>query len=242
MESNIYEYGMVNPQSGKNTLFKEYLMKKEKCEELSILCDSVGDTQKKLSSSKLIGVIVAEVFKEQFTMVLEKYGFDKQYKISENNVYIVGCPIEFDFLVLKKSAEKIENLPVYSLSDVIAVLESKTYGVYNLYKRGSDDLEKFDLYRFVKSYFTLDGPQNNIRLGYMCLSEQRPNNGNSNFIMKTLQFFEDIFKQYKYDISSCCYTYFSRCHFASKKEDYYSTDLDWERFVLNLVGKSNVIS
>lgn len=171
--------------------------------------------------------------------------------MSENNVYVKGCNVEFDFLILKKTAKKsrcklVKNqgvsieIPIYNATDVIAVLESKTYGLYTLYKGRTGDKEneikKNDLYRFVTAYKDkLVNLNSKIKIGYMCLAEQRPNEGKSNFIEKTLYFFEDYFEQKYEDNNKCWYTYFSKCHFANKTPDVYASDDMWEKFIVNLV-------
>lgn len=129
---------------------------------------------------------------------------------------------------------------MYDIDDVIAVLESKTYGIYSLYKGRTEntknEMEKNKLYRFVSAYKdTLHGMKKNIKIGYMCMAEQRPNTGNSNFIEKTMYFFEDYFGQKYNQIDKVWYTYFSKCHFANKTPDVFATDDVWEEFVMNLV-------
>ena len=224
----------------------ECFFKKEK-----IIEHTANIKEKKFT--KATGAIVAEVFRKNIEYVLQKNHLENDYKVSENNVYIAGCHIEFDFLILKKSAKRIEafplkdydsnikfELPIYNAEDVVAVLESKTYGIYSLYKGRDGDtetqLQKNDLYRFVTAYNDILKRSNpEIKIGYMCLAEQRPNQGVSNFIEKTIYFFEDFFGNKYADNTKNWHVYYAKCQYTSKTADVYASDDDWEKFVINLV-------
>lgn len=176
--------------------------------------------------SKLSGVIAAEHFRQEMEMVLRKH--NAPYKLSQNNAYIQGCHIEFDFLLLKQDAEPMLDVPVYRLCDVVAILECKTNGVY-AYKESS-------LERMFRAYFEdLDGIRNQIRIGYMTMSENCPKNeaGNSNFIRHTIEDFESRF-EHRDDLWNC---YFARCHYDAKKPDCFMSDAQWEQFVLSMLPK-----
>lgn len=242
---NVYEYGSQSTQNIPNYVYQSF-------DELVKNSDVVGiPPEEGKKRAKITGTIVAEVFRKNIEYVLKKNNMTNMYKVSENNVYVKGCNIEFDFLILKKSAAKIISnhifdsnitieLPIYDINDVVAVLESKTYGIYSLYKGRTEntvnEMKKNDLFRFASAYKnTLHGMEKNIKIGYMCLVEQRPNSGKSNFIEKTIYFFEDYFGQNYTQTDKVWYTYFSKCHFTSKTSDIYATDYIWEEFVMNLV-------
>lgn len=245
---NIYEFGCPVTQTDSNNVYGCFKQSKNIYTGNDVSDDEDKDIKK--MGTKITGIIAAEVFRKNIKYILEKNNLENTYKVSENNVYIKNYDTEFDFLILRKNAQKmvidnIENsnisieLPIYNLNDVVAVLESKTYGVYSLYKGRTEntkkEIEKNDLYGFVSTYKELRKNNNNIKIGYMCLAEQRPNKGVSNFIEKTLYFFEDYFEQKYGDSNRFWYTYFSRCHFANKTTDIYATDDAWEEFVMNLV-------
>lgn len=248
--NNIYEFGCETIQGQENYVYKSFEKVQRICERDGII-ESKAKNKKK-NGAKITGAIVAEVFRKNIEYVLEKYELADRYKISENNVYVKGCNAEFDFLILKKEAKRINSeniqdhninieLPIYDAMDVVAVLESKTYGIYTLYRGRTGDKEneikKSNLYRFVSAYKnTLLNLNSEIKIGYMCLVEQRPNKGVSNFIEKTLYFFEDYFDQKYEDVSKVWYTYFSKCQFVSENTpDVYATNEAWEKFIVNLV-------
>lgn len=174
--------------------------------------------------SKLSGVIAAEHFRQEMEKVLHKH--NAPYKISQNNAFVQGCHIEFDFLLLKQDAESILDVPVYRLRDVAAILECKTNGLYE-YKKSS-------LERLFRAYFEdLDGIRNHIKIGYMTMSENCPANeaGNSNFIRHTILDFESRFEKYD-DLWNC---FFARCHYTAQKPDRFMSDAQWEQFVMKLL-------
>ena len=197
---NIYEYGSEKIQKEPNYVYKSFkeLMKESGVDKGCLVY------KKEQNEAKIIGAITAEVFRKNIEYVLKKNMLSDMYKVSDNNVYVKDCYIEFDFLILNKGAKKILNhhvydsgitmeLPMYDIDDVIAVLESKTYGIYSLYKGRTEntknEMEKNKLYRFVSAYKdTLHGMKKNIKIGYMCMAEQRPNTGNSNFIENNVFF------------------------------------------------------
>lgn len=243
---NIYKYGSSEIQENPNTIIACY------DQAMEFLTNQKQET-KKGAQNKVTGAIVAEIFKKNIEATLEKLNIN-DLKVSENNVYIEGYGIEFDFLILKKDAKKKvlsisgseENqlqlhLPIYRIEDVIAILESKTFGVYTLYKRHDPkkaldrkkELEKHDLYKLVSTYKNILEKNKNIKLGYMCLAEQRPKSDTavSNFIKKTVYFFEDYFEQKWYDSKRTWNIYYAKCHYEGKTEDKYATDQTWENFI-----------
>lgn len=245
--ANIYQYGSKTIQTMPNYVYKSFEELKKNNDEIRKCSENKGEKNR----NKITGAAVAEIFRKNIEYVLKKNGLTNMYKVSENNVYVKGCYNEFDLLILKKTALKVTNnyimdngiiieLPIYDSSDVIAVLESKTYGIYSLYKGRTNDkineMEKNELYGFVSAYKDeLNGMEKGIKIGYMCLAEQRPNAGESNFLEKTIYFFEDYFGQKYNETDKVWHTYFSKCHFANKTQDVYATDDMWEEFVLSLV-------
>ncbi len=238
MMENIYEYGSEKIQDRPNSIWQGYELIKDK---LGIKENDASYNKNK----KNRGACVAELFRKNIEIVLENK-YRGKYKISENNVYVKGSHIEFDFLVLKGNAKRevitqkdiSYEIPVYELEDVIAVIESKTYGIYSLYNRDIHNYEKNDLFKFVNAYKNdLHGLDNKIKLGYMCLAEQRPNKGTSNFIEKTIYFFEDFFDNKYFDVGRLWNVYYAKCQYANKKtDDIYADETEWERFVDSLVN------
>ena len=111
--------------------------------------------------------ITAEYFRSKIEECLQQY---PDYKVSENNVYVKGCHIEFDFLILKSDALKQGGVPVYKADDVVAVLECKSNGIYHEYYRGKDDQtqkDTYDLKNFVDAYLKLLKENKQIKMGYI---------------------------------------------------------------------------
>lgn len=153
-------------------------------------------------------------------------------------MYIKGCYIEFDFLILKDTATRVDGLPVYEKEDVIAVLECKTNGVYTLFN-DPYELAHFELDRLSSTYFdVLEGPAHGIKLGYMTISENSTarEGCNSNFIRGTIQYMEKKFGQNLHSLDKLWSCFFARCHYTAKtKQDKYMSDSQWEQFVLDLI-------
>lgn len=140
-----------------------------------------------VSGNKINGAITAQIFSENISDTLIKLGVDNLFKISENNVYILGCDCEFDFLLLKKEAKKIMNFPIYKLEDVVAIVESKTSGVFSVKKDG----EISDLKKLVSSFNEFNKVKSDISLGYMTMAEHIPvKNSSLNFWEETKRYLE----------------------------------------------------
>lgn len=199
------------------------------------------DNQKSSSTNsykKMIGSITAEYFRYQIAKILEQH---PEYKISDNNVYVEDCHIEFDFLILKADAVKQEGMPVYRVNDVVAVLECKSNGVYTEYHRDKISAEQYDVYdlkNFVNAYFKLLHRNEHIKIGYMSMSENSPKSviGKSNFIYGMLLYMSDRFNNFGLTYNEKWYHYIARCHFPANRKDLYSSDQQWQDFVLNLIN------
>lgn len=203
----------------------------------------------KTISKKMIGSITAEYFRskiEEALQHLQQYpDYKVDYKVSENNVYVKGCHIEFDFLILKSDALKQGGFPVYKADDVVAVLECKSNGIYHEYYRGKDDQtqkDTYDLKNFVDAYLKLLKENKQIKMGYMSLSENAPRSiiGKSNFIYGMLLYVHDKFKEKELSYDGKWYYYISRCHFPAKKKDIYSSDQQWTKFISNLIPQCDI--
>ena len=131
---NIYEYGSDLIQEESNSIINNYDLLTNELIALNMY-DNKNDNlyRKQKRGSKVIGAMVAELFRKNIDYILKKNKLDDKYKVSENNVYVKGCHIEFDFLILKKSAKKVSvedannmeiiyELPIYDQMDVVAVL------------------------------------------------------------------------------------------------------------------------
>ena len=111
------------------------------------------NTEKRIGKrniKKFSGAVTAEYFRSKIEEILLRY---PQYKISDNNVFIKEYPMEFDFLILKSDAQKINGLPVYEADKVVAILESKKNGVYKAYNEEKrNKFKDFDLDPLAEAY------------------------------------------------------------------------------------------
>ncbi len=80
-------------------------------------------------SNKISGAASSTVIIKYIQDVLDKNKLE--YKVSEPNVYILGCHVEIDALILKKYAESIMVTGIYYPDDVVSILEFKCSGIYS---------------------------------------------------------------------------------------------------------------
>lgn len=139
-----------------NKLYDEYLANCELLEKHGL----------KTSDKKLKGAIVANLFKRNIEEIIRKHNLEDKVKISANNVYIAGSKNEYDLLIVKTEAEPILGF-VYKAEDVIAVIESKGNGLYNL------DMDTDNIASAVNNATKLN---NKIKFGYITLTENVPVN------------------------------------------------------------------
>lgn len=99
-----------------------------------------------LQNKKISGYITTEIFRKYIKEILEKKHPDK-LEVSPPNSYVDGCSLEFDLIILKKSAEKIDDLNIYNYKDVVAALEIKKSGIYS---NGSLDTQVKAFKKFVE--------------------------------------------------------------------------------------------
>lgn len=116
-------------------------------------------------TAKLKGSMTACLIKKYVESVIQEKHLD--CAVSDNNVYIEGEPLECDLLILKKDAEPV--LPgqcIYRKEDVKAILECKSTGIF--------DDDPFD--KELETLKELNGTDNRIKFGYLCVSEDTSSN------------------------------------------------------------------
>lgn len=183
------------------------------------------------------GVIAATVFKEQIERVLIEHRLENCFKVSENNCYILGLMTEFDFLLLKKDSQRINNLPIYNVHDVIAVIESKTNGVRNIDREG----ESGELKSITNAYNEILKLNPEVRLGYMTMTEFIPKNKiwngrqTKDFWKATCKFFEKHIKKEYYAL------YAASFYYKEYSPNIIQDEEEWEKFVLKLTGRNIVL-
>ena len=114
------------------------------------------------SAKKLRGALAAELLRQMCNQYFEENGIS--VKASPVNVYINGSKYEYDVLFVKSSAEPFYNL-AYQPEDVVAVIESKAGGLFNV------EGETTNIAKAVNRAWELN---NDIRFGYITMSENVP--------------------------------------------------------------------
>lgn len=182
-------------------------------------------------STKLKGIVVAGIFREQINRVLSENNLSEKYKLSEMNAYIYGLPTEFDFLLLKNTAKaiNISNVPIYLKSDVIVVFESKYNGVFT-----DDDRKKL-----VSSFASVTAFEPSIKLGYMTMTELVPKNKIWNE-KPTVSHWEKLCYAFSSSdqIKENSYKLFTATTYYNNPYNPYifNADNEWDDFVLGLVN------
>lgn len=142
-----------------NNYYKTY---QEWCFDLERLAKKYhGDVKE---AKKLRGLIAVELLKRVLDEYIKSNGLP--YKTSMENSYIAGSNYEYDLLVLSEKAEPHFGF-VYMPEDVIAILESKTRGLYNV-ETNTDNIAKA-----VNCAMAINP---DIRFGYITITENVPKN------------------------------------------------------------------
>ena len=139
-----------------------YELYQEKCKILDDFVKEYHGTMK--DAKKLRGALATELLRQE----LNNYFYQKDItvKVSTENSYIFGSKYEYDLLLVKADAEPFSNL-IYYPEDVIAVIESKAGGLFDI------DKETDNIAKAVNKAWELN---RNIRFGYITLSENVPKN------------------------------------------------------------------
>lgn len=102
-----------------------------------------NDYNNNVNFNKMNGNSVAVTIRKNIDDLLKKdYRFKKfNYRVSECNSYIEGCPIEWDLIIIKDTAKKIDDTNIYEAKDCVCILEIKQSGMIgNSYFK--DSIEK----------------------------------------------------------------------------------------------------
>lgn len=125
-------------------------------------CEAVKNTN--AEGKKMRGAIFAECVKAGIQERLDD--FNLNFVVSKNNVFVKGSPYEYDLLILKADC-KPEYGVVYDPTDVIACIECKAGGLYNL---------ESETTAIAKAYNRLYALNQDISFGYITLWENKPVN------------------------------------------------------------------
>lgn len=142
-----------------NLFYESYVKKIEELEELVNQYDGTLSGAKKLK-----GAVTTELIKQQIVEYFMSNG--KNYKVSNVNSYIAGSKWEYDLLIVKDDSEPFLG-QVYRPEDVIAIIECKANGLYNL---------KSDPKTIINAANCAIELNENIKFGYITMSENVPVN------------------------------------------------------------------
>lgn len=156
---------------------------------------------------------------------------NEPFKVSAMNSYIAGSNSEYDLLIVKKNAEPYINL-VYYPDDVVAVIESKAGGLYNIAKNTDDIASAANAALILNS---------NISFGYITIGENVPvNDVDSKTGKSHINHWNDTYKFLKEKIHGKCQPYAVTLHHGRKNVFDEGSDEEFEDFIRFLIGKSNI--
>lgn len=168
------------------------------------------DEVKGKNYKKLSGNIFAMIIKNHIEKILKDNNL--KYKVSNNNAFIKGCPIEWDLIILKEDALD-KGLNIFESDDVVSVIELKSGGqplgkdkITCLKDIYDDKFKQIDKIRFIYiSYFDMTN-------SYNCLKE--------------------YFKE-KNDNKNSVFTFYSGNSYSTR--EYISECSNFEEFICNIV-------
>lgn len=137
-----------------------YELYQKRCSELNQLTEQYHGNSE--DAKKLRGAVASELLRQELDRYITEHR--RTLKVSPVNAYIAGSKFEYDLLVVKAGAEAYMNL-VYRPEDVVAVIESKAGGLFDV------DTDTSNIAKAVNRALTLN-PQ--IRFGYITMSENVP--------------------------------------------------------------------
>lgn len=133
-----------------------------RCNELEqIMTKYQGSSE---DAKKLKGAVATNLLKQEMEKYLEDN--NEPFKISSENSYIAGSKYEYDLLLVKENAKPFMGL-VYYPDDVIAIIESKSNGLFDA------DAETNHIAKAVNRVREINP---DIRFGYITISENVPIN------------------------------------------------------------------
>ena len=175
-------------------------------------------------TKKLRGAVASELLRQELDRYITEHR--KALKVSPVNAYIAGSKFEYDLLVVKAGAEAYMNL-VYRPEDVVAVIESKAGGLFDV------DADTSNIARAVNSAMSLN-PR--IRFGYITMSENVPVHEYKKNGEPTVKHWE-LTNQYLQDkIEGKCAIYAVTLHQGKRLCDE-GADKEFEDFVSMLTGE-----
>lgn len=201
-------------------LYESYHLR---CSELSQLMEQYNGSSE--DAKKLRGAIASELLRQELGRYLVEHG--KPLKISAVNSYIAGSKFEYDLLVVKSDADAYMGL-VYRPEDVVAVIESKAGGLFDV------DADTSKIARAANRAIELNS---DICFGYITMFENVPvhifkKNGEA-----TVKHW-DLTNQYLMEkINGKCAIYAVTLHRGKQLHDP-GSDQEFEDFASMLIGEA----
>lgn len=85
------------------------------------------DENLKGNFNKVIGNLTSMTLRKYITNIINYHGLN--FKVSNVNFFIKGCPTEWDLIILNENAKDVNNTNVFEVEEVVVVLEFKTSGL-----------------------------------------------------------------------------------------------------------------
>lgn len=143
-----------------------YELYQKYCEELEqMAARHQGDID---GAKKLKGAVATELLRDEIGQYLKNNEYS--FKVTATNVYIAGSKFEYDLLLVKEASQPYLGL-VYQPEDVVAIIESKASGLFDV------DTETDNIAKAVNCARSINP---DIRFGYITMSENVPVNQYNN--------------------------------------------------------------
>lgn len=176
------------------------------------------------SYAKIVGNLNTMTLRKYISSILNYYGLD--FKVSNCNAFIKGCPIEWDLLVLKDTAIDINNTNVFNPDDVICVFEFKTSGLMRTTFNNIEDAFKRQ-FEWIKKF--RKDVNRKIPFGYISFSESYSRK--RDIYDGIIEYFERI-----NNLKNIVYVFLDYDSLAKNEIKYINKDNDFEEYLLNLIN------
>ena len=203
-----------------NIYYKLYQQKCSELEEMMFLYDM--DIK---SAKKLRGAIAVELLKQ----LIEEYFYNNSepYKVSAVNSYMIGSKYEYDLIIIKQTAVAFMGI-VYHPEDVIAIIECKVGGLYNV-ENDTDYIAKA-----VNCAIEINS---NIMFGYITMSENVPVNDKKRDGSPTFRHWDKTIECLEQKISEDIVIYAVTLDKGKKLFDK-GSDTEFYKFIRHLISKN----
>ncbi len=169
------------------------------------------------NAKKFRGAIAAEILRRELQQYMQLHSLP--VKVSNVNSYIIGSKYEYDLLLVKQDAQSVLDL-AYRPEDVLAVIESKAGGLFNV----EDDTN--NIAKAVNAAMALN---RQIRFGYITMYENVPVHQFNTSGQPTVNHWEQTNQYLMQKISGICAIYSVTLQQGKKKCDN-GSDQEFEDF------------